>query len=246
MKVSATQKAQIRRKLLDTAAGMIAEKGFSAVTMRDISTQAGLSPSTIYSYFPSKEKIFYAWFDEKQGEMFSAVSDIEDFDSFTLKEKLQTLLEIQLEVWQPHRAFVNIAFKALLDSPMRSFSEFRPVQSDFSNKVESYFQQAMDREEIPPQPFVRFLCHLFWDYRNLVAMYWLRDTTDGCVNTSRLIDMSLDIFVDVVRANMVSKVADIGIFLFRSHFFGNLDKLMGLASLVGGIHPGLQTDEGSK
>jgi AcrR family transcriptional regulator len=243
MKVSARQKAQIRRKLLETAAAMISERGFASVTMRDISTGAGFSPSTIYSYFPGKEKIFYAWFEEKQDEMFEAIEAIEDFESFDLKEKLQTVMEIQLDVWQKDRTFVATTFKALLDSPLRSFTEFGPVATRFSDEIGKYFEKSIERKEIPSQPFLRFLCHLVWDYRNLVTMYWLRDETVGCVNTSRLIDMSLDIFIDVLRSGMISKVADIGVFLFRSHFFGNLDKMIGLASLIGGLHTGVKTEE---
>lgn len=224
MKVSQEQKVEIRRRLLSAAVELFVEKGFSGTTMREISDKAGFSAGTIYKYFPNKDKIFHAYFDDKVDELVEALKEIEDFDSFTLKEKLQTLLETQLELFTPDREFVQMAFRALLDSPMRSFTEMRPAREKVCDLVRLYFSMAVEVDEIPPQPFERFLTYLFWDYRNLVLIYWLRDDTTAFTNTSRLIDISLDIYTDVVKSGLVTKTADILIFIFQSHIYSNIDR----------------------
>ena len=76
------------------------------------------------------------------------------------------------------------------------------------------------------------MANLVWDYKNLVVLYWLKDTSAGFVNTTRLIDMSLDIFVDVIKSNLITKTADILSFLVRSHLFGNVDKMFRLVTLM--------------
>lgn len=225
MKVSQEQKVEIRRKLLGAAVDLFIEKGFSGTTMREISDRAGFSAGTIYKYFPNKDKIFHAYFDDKVDELIEALKAIEDFGSYTLKEKLQTLIETQLELFTPDREFVQMAFRALLDSPMKNFGEMRAAIDKVSDLVRLYFSQAVEAGEIPPQPFERFLTYLFWDYRNLVLIYWLRDDTTLFTNTTRLVDMSLDIYIDVIKSGLVTKVADILTFFLKSHLYGNIDRL---------------------
>ena len=178
-----------------------------------------------------KEKIFYAYFDQRQDDLNDVLGEIGDFDEFSLKEKLQTLLETQLELFTPDREFVAMTFKALLDSPMKSFTELRPAKEKFAHTARAFFASAVEREEIPQQAFESFLVHLFWEYKNLVVLYWLRDDSAGFVNTSKLIDMTLDIYVEIVKSDMVTKCSDILLFLLKSHIYGNIDKLFELMAL---------------
>jgi AcrR family transcriptional regulator len=235
MKVSKEKKVEIARDLLDAAVALFTEKGFQGATMREISSRAGYSAGTIYSYFPSKEKIFYAYFDQKQSELDQAIGDINDYKDYNLKEKLQALMETQLELFTPDREFVEITYKALLDSPMKSFTELRPAKERFGRMVARCFASAVERKEIPSQPFEGFLINLFWDYRNLMVLYWLKDDSHGFTNTSRLIDMSLDIYVDVVKSTVITKFVDIFTFLLKSHLYGNIDKLAGLMDVLGHV-----------
>jgi len=227
MKVSREQKSQIRRKLLDA----FVDKGFAATTMRDISKRAGFSEGTIYNYFATKEGIFYAYFDSKDLQLEKALAEVRGFDEFTLKEKLQLMMETALDGYAPDRAFVAIAYKAILDSPLRSFSELGPVKERFADRIAGYFQRATKKGEIPGQPFERFLVHLLWDYMNLVVFYWLRDDSPKYTNTTRLVDMSLDIYKDVVASGIVTKAADMLTFLCKSHVYGNIDRLFSVVGL---------------
>jgi AcrR family transcriptional regulator len=188
MKVSREKKEEIGRELLAAAVELFTERGFAGATMREISSRAGYSAGTIYSYFPSKEKIFYAYFEEKQEALGRALKEIEDFDTYTLKEKLQAMMETLLEHFIPDREFVAITYKALLDSPMKSFTELRPAKEQFVQLVAQFFSAAEGKGEIPQQPLRGFLASLFWDYKNLVVLYWLKDDSQGFANTSRLID----------------------------------------------------------
>jgi AcrR family transcriptional regulator len=240
MKVSQKQKTEIRQKLLDASVELFVKKGFDETTMREIAKRAGFSDGTIYNYFATKEQIFYAYFESKEDALSDTLLAIKGFDDFNLKEKLQLMLGTALEGYEADRPFVGIAFKALLDSPMRTFTELAPVRAKYVARVQRYFEVAIERKEIPPQPFERLLVNLLWDYRNLVILYWLRDDSKGFANTISLVDRSLDIFVDVVKSGIVTKTIDVGLFLIKSHVYGNIDKLydlIGLLSQGDGNHP---------
>ena len=235
MKVSKAQKDEIRKNLLNSAVSLFTEKGFNRTTMREISTSAGYSAGTIYSYFPNKERIFLGYFEEKQRDLFVAVEDIEAYETYSLKERLQTLLELQLEIYLDEREFVEITFRALMDSPMKSFTELKPSKDRFTEAVEACFAQALEQGEIPPQPFGRFISQLFWEYKNLIVLYWLRDESVGFTNTSRLIDASLDLFMAAIQSDIVTKSMDLAGFLVKSHLYGNIDKITELFGLVSAI-----------
>ncbi len=228
MKVSQEKKKEIRRKLIDAAVELFIEKGFSSATMREISTGAGFGTATIYNYFPNKEKILYAYFYEKQQEVNQSLDKIPDYNNFHLKEKLQIQLETLLEAYLAEREFVREAFKLVFDSPLKTFTEFQPVKKIFTKTVEAAFNSAVENNEIPEQPFQKFLVNLYWDYTSLIILYWMRDDSEGFTHTSRIIDMSLEIIVEVLKSGLVTKGADILSFLFRSHVYNNVEKLSAL------------------
>jgi len=153
-----------------------------------------------------------------------------------IEQKLQLMVETALDGYEPERPFVTIAFKALLDSPMRTFTELEPVKSQYVARVEQYFRTATERNEIPRQSFEHLLVNLLWDYMNLIMIYWLRDDSKGFANTTQLIDRSLDIYVDVVKSGIVTKTVDVMSFLIKSHLYGNIDKLYNLVGLLSQGH----------
>ena len=64
-----TQRAkQKRRRVMDAAAALIAEKGYHETSMRDIAAALGMSAASLYHYFPGKEELVVAlqreYFDE--------------------------------------------------------------------------------------------------------------------------------------------------------------------------------------
>ena len=49
-----------RERILETAIGMFAEKGYAGTSVREIVEQAGVSKPVLYYYFQSKEGLFLA------------------------------------------------------------------------------------------------------------------------------------------------------------------------------------------
>jgi AcrR family transcriptional regulator len=55
---------QYRKELLANSFDLLAEKGYAAVTMREIAKALGVSTGTLYHYFPNKEALFEQLLDE--------------------------------------------------------------------------------------------------------------------------------------------------------------------------------------
>ncbi|MBE7163537.1 MAG: TetR/AcrR family transcriptional regulator [Williamsia herbipolensis] len=53
------KKAALRARLSDTATAMFAEHGYDDVRVSDIAQACGVTPKTLYSYFPTKESLLF-------------------------------------------------------------------------------------------------------------------------------------------------------------------------------------------
>lgn len=57
-RVVAGYKEEARRTILETAAGVFAQKGYTDAKMEDIAKQLGVSKGAVYQYFDSKDELF--------------------------------------------------------------------------------------------------------------------------------------------------------------------------------------------
>jgi AcrR family transcriptional regulator len=65
-----------RRKLVRTAAKMFSEKGFDAVSTRDLCSAAGVNVASISYYFGGKEGLYLAVFDEYAKKFAALIQDV--------------------------------------------------------------------------------------------------------------------------------------------------------------------------
>ena len=56
-----------REDILEAARSLFLNRGFAAVTMQDIASEAGISAGAIYRYYPSKDELAHAFFEQCVG-----------------------------------------------------------------------------------------------------------------------------------------------------------------------------------
>jgi AcrR family transcriptional regulator len=80
------KKEQTRRAIEDAAFRLFEERGFQATTVADIAEAADVAPRTFFAYFPSKEDVLFADFDETfeglQARMRGRPEDETTFEAF--------------------------------------------------------------------------------------------------------------------------------------------------------------------
>ena len=224
MKVSKSAKEKTKEKILKCAVDLIIQKGFKNASLREIAKNAGVSNPTIYNYFPTKEKLLYAYIEQKHIQTATLLEKIEDFHTYTLKEQLQTLVESELEFYLEDREFILQIFDMVFHSSSFKIGSMYKTKTKFMQMVEQMLEIAIEAKEIDEPPFKNHLPQLFWDYYITVVAYWVKDESENFENTTQFIDHSLGVMEAVLHSSLLNRASDLGTFLIKTHLLSALER----------------------
>ncbi|MFV0438680.1 MAG: TetR/AcrR family transcriptional regulator [Desulfopila sp.] len=107
----------IQRRLEEAVLEVFSHSDFHKASIRNIAEKAGVSFTTIYKHFESKERLVFAFVDIWMGKLTDRIVDhlqgIED-----LKEKLRKVFWLQLDYYERHEGLGRIVFMTL---PMKTW-----------------------------------------------------------------------------------------------------------------------------
>jgi len=224
MKVSQSAKERTKIKILESAVELMTIKGYKNASLREIAKEAGVSNPTIYNYFSSKEKILYFYIEQKLIETEQVLQNIEDFNTYTLREQLQTLIETQLEFYLEDREFVTQIMQMALTPSMGTMELIYKSKEKFIEMVNEMLEIAIEAQEINEPPFKEYMPQLFWDYNITVIAYWIKDDSEMFENTTQFIDNSMGVIEALLHSNILQKANDFGMFMFKTHMLSSLQK----------------------
>lgn len=107
----------IHRRLEKAVLEVFSKSDFHKASIRDVAKKAGVSFTTIYKHYGSKERLVFAFVDVWMGELTERIVDhlqgIED-----LKEKIRKVFWLQLDYYERHAGLGRILFMTL---PMKTW-----------------------------------------------------------------------------------------------------------------------------
>ena len=216
MRTTKSQQAQSHRLIIRTAVDLMTQHGFEGTTMKQIARAAGLGDATIYKYFPTKEKLVLAYFEQAAGDALTLAANTEDQSAFSLQEQMQLLIDSLLEILLADREFVAISRKLMQRTPMLLLGDELPGKALLKQAFSALLAQAEGTGEIVPCGFKPSLSALLADYAVAVIAYWLRDESEAFGNTTQMVDLSVGVLVLALQSGLVDKLLALGGFMVRS------------------------------
>ena len=119
------------------AGALFTDNDALAATMRQIARNAGLGEATIYNYFPTKEALVYAYYEDHMLACIDELKTVPQFETFSLQEQLQTFLDASLNRYLNDRTFVQETFRMALLGASRDWAHIRPIRSAFPCRSEA-------------------------------------------------------------------------------------------------------------
>lgn len=195
--IIATPKAQLTRShLLSTALGIFREHGLEATTMRELAAAAGTSLGAAYYYFPGKEAIIQAYYDDVQAEHARrAVAALSD-SRLTLKDRLRAAFHSKLDILQGDRRLLSALFR-YTGEPRHPLSALGDGTRRNREQSISVFATAIGDERLPDD-IRAVLPTALWALHMGILLYFIYDDSLEQQRTRRLIDGVLTLIVRVL------------------------------------------------
>lgn len=188
---------QTRAAILSQAIGRFREKGFDATTMRDVADAAGVAIGAAYYYFPSKEAIVQAYYDDVQAEHARRVESALTERKHALEERLRIALHTKFDILSHDRKLLGALFRYSAD-PDHPLSVFGPASGPIREASMNVFKAAIGDEKLPDD--IRAVLPVaLWAAHMGILMYFIYDQSPDQMRTRKLIDGVTHMIVRTLR-----------------------------------------------
>src|SRR6266481_2432440 len=182
--------------ILQTALELFRARGFEVTTMRDIAHAAKVATGAAYYYFPSKEAIVFAYYDQVQRRHAQKVREEWKANS-GLRARLGIMLHSKLEILKDDRRFLGALFRYVGD-PEHPLSVFGKGTQNQRAQSMAIFREAMAEPALSEElrqllPAVLWLAHLG------MILLLIYDQSEGQQKTHKLVDGVLDLFMQAIE-----------------------------------------------
>jgi AcrR family transcriptional regulator len=179
---------ETKRLVMEKALAIFLAKGFDRTTLRDLSRATGMSLGSFYYYFPSKESIILAFYDQNfatfQAAALEAIASSRKFEA-----QFEAVLAARIRTMEPEREIFLQLARAATDpkSPMSPFSQQTEAVREVSVGV---FYDLLQRSDLKvPKAIAPYMPHLLWFTMMGVVLFWTFDNSQGQARTRQLIPL---------------------------------------------------------
>ena len=181
-----------RERLQKKALVLFQKKGVEATTMRDIAKAAGMSLGAAYYYFPSKEALVFAYYEDNQADLEAVAAAA----TGTLRERLGAIFHGKLETIRPQRKMLAAIVQRLVDpsDPVGAFSaQTRAVRDRAMAVLERVLADANVPAEVMP-----LATRALWLLQMALMLVYVNDDSPNELRTHGLVDDALDMIVPML------------------------------------------------
>lgn len=180
-----SQGAAARDRLYATAMQLIAARGYEATTLRDIAKEAGVSVGLLYRYFPSKQAVVIALYDELSSEY---ARQAREMPLGRWRDRFIFALNTSLHVLKPHKVALRALTPVLVGDPEEGIFS---ASTAFSRlRVQQVFEEAVvGSSDAPKQPLSEALGRLLYLVHLAVLLWWLLDKSSNQRATAVLVSL---------------------------------------------------------
>lgn len=196
------QGAAARARLYSIAMRLIAERGYEATTLRDIAREAGVSVGLLYRYFPNKQAVVIALYDELSADY---ARQAETMQSGKWRDRFLFALKTSLEVLEPHRVALRALTPVLVGDPNDGI--FAGTTAFSRLRVQRVFEAAITGStDAPSAPLAGSLGRLLYMIHLAVLLWWLLDKSPKQRATTALVSLTQQLLPSAALALRVPPV----------------------------------------
>jgi AcrR family transcriptional regulator len=186
-----TEKAeQTRRIIYEAALTLFREKGFDETTMQDIATSAGVAKGAAYYYFPGKEAIIQAYYEDVQSRQEKICNEIFTHEK-DLKTRIKSVFDSKFDLARNDRRLLGVVFR-YAGEPENPISCLGKGTEEIRSRSIAVFRDALALEKLPPD-LLRLLPVALWSLQMGLLVMFLYDDSKQQRRTRTLSNGALDL-----------------------------------------------------
>jgi len=179
----ALAKQLTRARLLESARGMFADRGYEAATVRDIAAAANLSTGAVFASFTDKADLFneviVAEYEFMHASMVAATDE-----RAPARETLLNLLTMAYEAYLTDIRLVQAALSFCWTRDLLSEPRHMAAVDLVRGHLAGVLQRGVDSGELSPVLDVRLTSEMLWEtylsnYRRVIFDGWGREALEG-------------------------------------------------------------------
>jgi AcrR family transcriptional regulator len=163
VRMSATKQDIIR-----SASKMFKEKGFLATSIQEIAQDCSIAKGSVYKYFPSKEDLLCAVFDECQTVYFDRAERLKQTETGSPKKRLVDQIVFRFQYFIEYR-HIMVDF---IDLPITQYATFRLLRNHIRARMMEWHKSWLS--EVYGERIEPFLWDLVFIYRAILKDYLQR------------------------------------------------------------------------
>ncbi len=198
-------------RITDVAAQLYVAKGGS-FTMHEAARGAGLTPGEVFEYFPNQEAIIYFFYRSLITRYRLMIEEIENFEDFTLSEKLSNFAYASFDMLQEREPFVEQTFRPYILHSCKKTA----YEEEIETLVAEFFKK--DNGKSASSDLVINRCSLRLirkKYLHLIR-FWLNDESENKEMTLELTDKVTGLMQEALYTSIVDRSFDLAKFLFSN------------------------------
>jgi AcrR family transcriptional regulator len=181
---------QTRKHIFTSALELFRERGFDVTTMQEIATRADVAKSAAYYYFPSKEAIIKAYYENVQAEQ-EALCREAFADGTSLRARLDVAMHSKFDLAKHDRKLLGVVFR-YTGEPEHPLSCLGPATAEIRRRSTQVFRDAIALEKLP-KDLKELLPVALWSLQMGLLVMFLYDKSPDQQRTKRLADGALDL-----------------------------------------------------
>jgi len=197
-----TEKLNLKIELTEAAIDLYIEDKF---TIPNLASKTGKTASEIYSLFPNKNAILKFYYPSLIVRYQAMISEIDDFDSYSISEKLSNFAFTLFDMMDERREFVEDTF----DKYVWTCSS----KSEFQKLIKSLFKDFFTSDGKIATSAGFFIGDLFYSSLKtqflFLIKFWLDDNSEGRERTFALTDKITGFIEELVYSKIVDKGFDL-------------------------------------
>ena len=185
-----------RDSILATALGLFRRGGLDNTTMRDIAEHADVALGAAYYYYPSKEAILQAYYDQVQELHQAQVLDTLTAQKLSFEDRLKAVFHAKLDILGDDRKILGALFR-YAGEPTHPLSALGAATRNNREQAIATFALALQDEKLP-EDIRPTLPTLLWAAHMGVLLYFIYDDSPEQARTRKLVEGAISLFTSLL------------------------------------------------